>query len=527
MNSIIVGQIMLTPGTPEQTAAAIALRKVGLSPAQATAAVCRRSVDARKPGRIKMVYSVRITPYTGETAAILSRVTDQKNIRLLTESPSPPLARGTEILAHRPVVTGFGPAGIFAALLLARAHMRPLVLERGPDMDSRAAACTRFWQSGELDPEANVQFGEGGAGSFSDGKLTTRIGDPRCRTVLETFAAHGASPDVLIEAHPHVGTDKLREIVKSMRREIIALGGEVRFGVRLTGLRGEGILKSAETSVGEIPCEALVLAVGHSARDTVTMLAGLGTALEKKPFSVGFRIEHTQGEVNDMFYGAGARPSLPPAEYQLSHRAGERGCYTFCMCPGGVVVPAASEVGGIVTNGMSYSGRDGAMANAAVVASVLPEDILGGPLEAIACQRAIERAAFSEGYRAPMERADKFAGIRTAKPTAASPTYARGVRERSLAGLLPPGPEALLKAGLARFEGLYPGFAGGILTGIETRTSAPWRMPREDGQLTGLGGVYPAGEGAGYAGGIVSAAVDGLRAAEAILARYGALREGP
>ncbi|HWQ51996.1 MAG TPA: hypothetical protein VN369_09375, partial [Terriglobales bacterium] len=304
-------------------------------------------------------------------------------------------------------------------------------------------------------------------------------------------------------------------------------GGEVRFGVRLTGLRGEGVLKSAETSAGEIPCEALVLAVGHSARDTVTMLAELGTALEKKPFSVGFRIEHTQTEIDDMFYGRGADPSLPPAEYQLSHRAGERGCYTFCMCPGGVVVPAASEAGGIVTNGMSYSGRDGPMANAAVVASVLPEDILGGPLEAIAYQRAIERAAFAEGYTAPMERADKFAGIRTAKPSAARPTYARGVRERPLAGLLPPGPEALLKAGLARFEGLYPGFAGGILTGVETRTSAPWRMPREDSQLTGFGGVYPAGEGAGYAGGIVSAAVDGLRAAEAVLARYGALREGP
>jgi uncharacterized FAD-dependent dehydrogenase len=525
MDSIIVSQITLTPGTPEQTAAAIALRKVGLTPAQATAAVCRRSVDARKIGRIKMVYSVRITPY-GDAAKVLSRVTDQKNIRLLIEPPAPPLQRGSEILPHRPIIVGFGPAGIFAALLLARHGMRPLVLERGPDMDRRAQACTHFWRTGELDPEANVQFGEGGAGSFSDGKLVTRIGDHRCRFVLETFAAHGAPEDILIEARPHVGTDRLREIVKSMRHEILSLGGEVRFGVCLTELRGEGPHMSAVTSAGEIPCEALVPAIGHSARDTVTMFSKRGLMLEKKPFSVGFRIEHTQREANDMFYGQGADPTLPPAEYQLSHRVGERGCYTFCMCPGGVVVPAASETGGIVTNGMSYSGRDGAMANAAIVASLLPEDILGGPLDAIAFQRTIERGAYTEGYVAPMERADQFAGIRSARSSAALPTYARGVRECSLTGLLPLQTENLIKVGLARFEASYPGFAGGLLTGVETRTSAPWRMLRQDAQAVGFPGVYPAGEGAGFAGGIVSAAVDGLRAAEAILARYRGLETG-
>ncbi len=312
-----------------------------------------------------------------------------------------------------------------------------------------------------------------------------------------------------------------------MRSEILSLGGEVRFGVRLTGLHGVGALSSIATTAGDIPCEALVLAVGHSARDTVLMLSGHGMVLEKKPFSVGFRIEHMQSEVNDMFYGLQADPALPPAEYQLSHRVGERGCYTFCMCPGGVVVPAASEEGGIVTNGMSYSGRDGLMANAAVVASVLPEDIPGGPLEAIAYQRAIEQGAFATGYVAPMGRADRFAGIRSAWPSAAVPTYARGVRECSLAGLLPPQVEAMIKTGLGRFEMLYPGFAGGILTGVETRTSAPWRMLREESQAVGLSGLYPAGEGAGYAGGIVSAAVDGLRAAEAILAQYGALRDSP
>jgi uncharacterized FAD-dependent dehydrogenase len=344
--------------------------------------------------------------------------------------------------------------------------------------------------------------------------------------VLETFAAHGAPEDILIEARPHVGTDRLREIVKSMRREILSLGGEVRFGVCLTELRGEGPHMSAVTSAGEIPCEALVPAIGHSARDTVTMFSKRGLMLEKKPFSVGFRIEHTQREANDMFYGQGADPTLPPAEYQLSHRVGERGCYTFCMCPGGVVVPAASETGGIVTNGMSYSGRDGAMANAAIVASLLPEDILGGPLDAIAFQRAIERGAYTEGYVAPMERADQFAGIRSARSSAALPTYARGVRECSLAGLLPLQTENLIKVGLARFEASYPGFAGGLLTGVETRTSAPWRMLRQDAQAVGFPGVYPAGEGAGFAGGSVSAAVDGLRAAEAILARYRGLETG-
>lgn len=525
MDSIIVSQITLTPGTPEQTAAAIALRKVGLSPAQATAAVCRRSVDARKIGRIKMVYSVRITPI-GDASKVLSRVTDQKNIRLFAEPPAPLLARGEKRLSHRPIVVGFGPAGMFAALLLAKNGMRPLVLERGPDMDRRAEACNRFWRTGALDPEANVQFGEGGAGSFSDGKLVTRIGDHRCRLVLETFAAHGAPQDILIEAKPHVGTDRLREIVKSIRREILSLGGEVRFGVCLTEIRPEGPFMSAVTTAGEIPCEVLVLAVGHSARDTVTMLAKKGVMLEKKPFSVGFRIEHTQLEANDMFYGQGADSVLPPAEYQLSHRVGERGCYTFCMCPGGVVVPAASEEGGIVTNGMSYSGRNGPMANAAVVASVLPEDILGGPLDAIAFQRAIERGAYAEGYVAPMERADKFAGIRSSYATAAQPTYARGVRECSLAGLLPLQTENLIKIGLTRFEALYPGFAGGLLTGVETRTSAPWRMLRQDAQAVGLPGVYPTGEGAGFAGGIVSAAVDGLRAAEAILAQYRSFETG-
>ncbi len=528
-NSVVVSQISLTPETPEQVAIELALRKVKLDPSRASGVICRRSIDARKAGRIKKVYSVLITPKEGGEGAlhkVLSRVVDQKNIRLYTPPIPEEIIRGDKMLNCPPVVVGFGPSGMFAALVLARAGLRPIVFERGSAIEKRAKAVEHFWQTGELDEGTNVQFGEGGAGTFSDGKLVTRIGDSRCNDVLETFVRNGAPKDILTDAKPHVGTDKLRVIVASIREEIIKLGGTVHFDTPVIGIVYDNKLKGIVTKNGTTPCEVAVVAIGHSARDTALSLLDSGISLEKKPFSVGFRIEHTQREIDEIFYGSMAgHKHLPPAEYQLSHRVGERACYTFCMCPGGVVVPSSSESMGVVTNGMSYSGRAGVASNAAVVASVLPSDIIGGVRESIEFQRKLEMAAYGDGYSAPCGSAANFSGINGGK-VSVTPTYARGVREMALDGLLPPFAEDMLKAGLARFEGLRNGFTSkGLLTGVETRTSAPWRMPRVDMIAEGMEGIYPSGEGAGYAGGIMSAAVDGMRSAEAILEKYKGVAE--
>ncbi len=527
--SILVSQISLPPDRPEREALALALRRLGLGEGQATAAVYKKSVDARRRGRAVLVYTVLVS-VRGDEQALLQRLVDQKNIRLSQPERMPPLVRGERLLSQRPVVVGFGPAGMFAALMLARHGLRPIVIERGAPIEQRCADVARFWETGELSAESNVQFGEGGAGSFSDGKLTTRIGDARCRTVLETFVRCGAPERILVDAKPHVGTDVLRGVVRRLRAELTDLGGEVLFHTRLEKICvKQGKLAALVTSQGEIPCEAAVLAMGHSARDTVKTLLHQGVAMQKKPFSVGMRIEHPQKMVDAMFYaGLAGHPALPPAEYQLSHRVGERACYTFCMCPGGVVVPAASEPGGVVVNGMSESARAGENANAAVVASVLPDDIEGGVMQAVEFQRKLERAAFRAGggaYAAPAQSAKSFL---EGKPAWASTegSYARGLTLYALEELLPAFTLPLLRDGLRRFERQYPGFAGpaALLTGLETRTSSPLRMTRgEDCVSSCIEGLYPAGEGAGYAGGIVSAAVDGLRVAQAILSRYGGL----
>ena len=527
--SILVSQISLSPDRPEREALSLALRRLGLTEGQATATVYKKSVDARRRGRAVLVYTVLVS-VRGDEQALLQRLVDQKNIRLSQPERMPPLVRGQQLLLHRPVVVGFGPAGMFAALLLAQHGLRPIVIERGAPIEQRCEDVARFWQTGQLKDESNVQFGEGGAGSFSDGKLTTRIGDARCRTVLETFVRCGAPQRILVDAKPHIGTDVLRGVVKRLRDEVIALGAEVRFYTRLEGLCvRQGTLSALMTSQGEIPCQAAVLAMGHSARDTVETLLRQGVAMHKKPFSVGVRIEHPQSMVDAMFYGTLAgHPALPPAEYQLSHRVGERACYTFCMCPGGVVVPAACEQGGVVVNGMRESARAGENGNAAVVASVLPEDIEGGVMQAVEFQRRLERAAFRAGgggYAAPAQSAKSFLeGSPAWADTQGS--YARGLTLYPMEKLLPGFALSLLREGLRRFDRQYPGFAGqkALLTGLETRTSSPLRMTRgEDYVSSQVGGLYPAGEGAGYAGGIVSAAVDGLRVAQAILSRYGGL----
>ena len=523
---LLVRDIRLPLSAGEEEAVARARKTLGLARAAvARAGVARLSVDARH-GRPELVYTVALS--LAEESA--ERAFERLAPKVCVARPAGfTVENGAAPLAHAPVVCGLGPAGLFAALLLARQGFRPVVLERGPALARRAEAVERFLASGALDESANIQFGEGGAGTFSDGKLTTRIHDPLCAFVTRTLLAHGAPPEIAYRQKPHIGTDVLRGVIASVRGEIEALGGRVRFCTPLTGLRLRGgRLFAVVTPEGEIPCEALSLAPGHSARDTFAMLEETGFALTAKPFSVGFRAEHLQSRIEEgLYHGAAGHPALPRGEYQLSAHIGGRCVYTFCMCPGGSVVAAASEAGGVVTNGMSLHARDGANANAAVVVSVNGADFGGSARAAIEFQRALERRAFAAGgggYAAPAESMGSFlSGAGALRVTSVRPTYPRGVTACDLGGLLPGELAETLRAGLRAFGRRLPGYTApeAVLTGLETRTSSPVRLARgEAGESADVPGVWPCGEGAGYAGGIMSAAVDGLRAAASVARRY-------
>ena len=513
--------------------------------------VFKRSFDARRKSAVLLIYTVDCE-IEGDEAALLARHAGDRHIgpapdttyRFVVPAPSGD-DRQRNADRPRPVVVGFGPCGIFAALLLAQMGLKPIVLERGKAVRDRTHDTWGLWRRGVLDPESNVQFGEGGAGTFSDGKLWSQISDPRhlTRKVLNEFVAAGAPEEILFIAKPHIGTFRLVGVVEKMRATIESLGGEVRFGQRVTDLQIEaGRVRGLTLASGEtLPADHVVLALGHSARDTFAMLHERGVAMQAKPFSIGFRIEHPQGLIDRARFGpAAGNPILGAADYKLVHHAANgRSVYSFCMCPGGTVVAATSEPGRVVTNGMSQYSRNERNANAGIVVGIEPRDYrqdgLGGgsgsgegsgvvsPLDGIAFQRGWESRAFDLGggtYDAPAQRVGDFlAGIASTAVGSVVPSYTPGVKWTDLASALPAYAVEAIREALPAFERQIRGFAmaDAVLTGVETRTSSPLRIPRgKDFQSLNVRGLYPAGEGAGYAGGIMSAGVDGIEVAEAV-----------
>mgnify|MGYP003371781699 CR=1 FL=1 len=523
---IVVQNLTLRPGESERKLRKLAARELGVPEEAFTSfSITKKSLDARKKRDIRYVYAVAVTVEGAEEpiAARSSRASVQQPYQYEIPRAVP---------ARRPVVVGFGPAGMFAALVLTYAGARPIVLERGGDVESRSRAVEIFRTGGPLDPENNVQFGEGGAGTFSDGKLNTNTHDLRNRWVLEQFVRHGAPENIRYDAKPHIGTDILVKVVRNIRQTVLDGGGEVRFGAKVTGLQTrEGTVTGVEINGTEVlETDSVILATGHSARDTFLWLRDMGVPMIRKPFSMGARIEHRQTALDQAQYGRPRGKDLPPVSYTLNcHLPDGSSAYTFCMCPGGYVFAAASEEGGVCTNGMSYSGRSGDNANAALLVTLQPEDFPGeGVLAGMEWQREIEQKAYAYGggdYRAPCQLVGDFlAGRPSAGPRSIAPTYQPGVIYGDLREILPERITDVMARALPELGRKLPGFddPDAVLTGPETRSSSPVRVLRgEDRQSEGFRGLYPCGEGAGYAGGITSAAVDGMRCAESLLAQFG------
>jgi len=522
---------------PAEALPAAICAKLGIQPTALHGyAVFRRGYDARKRGAIALIYTLDVD--VADEAALLARHADDRHVQVTPDTRYHFVAQAPARLEHRPIVIGFGPCGLFAALILAQSGFRPIVLERGKAVRERTKDTWDLWRKRELHPDSNVQFGEGGAGTFSDGKLHSQIRDPRHhgRKVLTEFVAAGAPEEILYVSKPHIGTFRLVTMVENMRGTIEELDGEIRFDQRVddllieTDAPGERQVRGVRLASGEeLRSDHVVLALGHSARDTFEMLHARGVYVEAKPFSIGFRIEHPQSLIDHARFGPQAgHPILGAADYHLVHHGRDgRSVYSFCMCPGGTVVAATSEPGRVVTNGMSQYSRNERNANAAIVCDITPADYAPygeGPLAGIALQRHWESNAYALGggdYSAPGQRVGDFLA---GKPSRAfgdvQPSYKPGVHLTDLSTALPDYAVAAIRAAIPAFDRQIKGYAlpDAMLTGVETRTSSPVRIKRRDEDLQSLNtrGLYPAGEGAGYAGGILSAAVDGIRVAEAV-----------
>ncbi len=539
---VLIGEIRVSPNVTQEDILQKAkekMKRAGVVVAPFHFRLYKRSIDARRREDIRLVCTVLAECEHAIDARTLSRL-ERCDARPFCES-DPQTTFGKEWLGARPLVVGMGPAGLFSALMLAENGYAPILIDRGAPVNERVSDVARFVESGCLDTESNIQFGAGGAGTFSDGKLVTRINDERCSWVLKMLCRFGAPEEILQKAKPHIGTDILRAVVARMLDEIAALGGEVHYRCRMDGFTecSDGTLRIT-TSIGDFSCGAMILAPGHSARDTYRYLIEQGFAIEAKPISVGVRVEHLQADIDHALYGKFAgHPALGPAEYALSDTSTGRGVYTFCMCPGGEVVAAASEEGGLVVNGMSNHSRDGVNANAAVAVTVRPEDMEpengNRALGAIAFQRRLERAAFAAGggnYTAPVMTLGDFLGnTRGSAPSRILPSYRGGrVCLTDIGKVFPRFVADELRHGFSAFGRKIEGYDSpdAVLTAAETRTSAPLRILRLPESFTAVGHdrIYPCGEGAGYAGGITSAAVDGIRCAMALMGRFAPYQKG-